>query len=80
MGLVSRYNLPPAPNPDDSYPVPDANNPFADPQLSVRQSAVRGARLQLRRGGAVRGAEGGVVLKYLYNRPSPGRSTAASRR
>ena len=33
LGLVARYNLPPAPNPDDSYPVPDANNPFADPQF-----------------------------------------------
>ena len=29
--LVARYNLPPAPNPDGSYPAPDAENPFADP-------------------------------------------------
>ena len=33
MGLVARYNLPPAPNPDDTYPVPDANNPIADPNF-----------------------------------------------
>jgi PAP2 superfamily len=29
--LVARYNLPPAPNPDGSYPAPDAENPFNDP-------------------------------------------------
>lgn len=29
--LVARYNLPPAPNADGSYPAPDAENPFADP-------------------------------------------------
>jgi hypothetical protein len=29
--LVARYNLPPAPNPDGSYPAPNAENPFQDP-------------------------------------------------
>ena len=33
LELVARANLPPAPNPDGTYPVPDANNPFADPQF-----------------------------------------------
>jgi len=33
VGLVARYNLPPVPNADNTYPVPDANNPFADPQF-----------------------------------------------
>jgi len=32
-GLVARYNLPPAPLPDDSYSLPDAENPFGDPQF-----------------------------------------------
>src|SRR4030095_7250112 len=31
--LVARYNLPPAPRPDDTYVFPDAANPFADPQF-----------------------------------------------
>ena len=31
--LVARYNLPPAPRADGTYPVPDANNPTADPQF-----------------------------------------------
>jgi hypothetical protein len=29
--LVARYNLPPAPRDNGTYPAPDANNPFADP-------------------------------------------------
>ncbi len=29
--LVARYNLPPAPNADGSYPAPDSENPFQDP-------------------------------------------------
>ena len=29
--LVARANLPPAPNSDGSIPVPDPNNPFAEP-------------------------------------------------
>ena len=63
MGLVSRYNLPPAPNPDDPYTTPDANNPFSDPPFPVRQPAIRGARLQLCLGRAVRRPQGRVVLQ-----------------
>jgi hypothetical protein len=32
-GLVARYNLPPAPRADGTYPAPDAENPFADPNF-----------------------------------------------
>lgn len=31
--LVAKYNLPPAPNADGSYPAPDPENPFNDPQF-----------------------------------------------
>src|SRR6266550_6468276 len=31
--LVARFNLPPAPRADGSYPAPDPENPFADPQF-----------------------------------------------
>lgn len=30
-GLVAKYNLPPIPNPDGSYPIPSATNPLAYP-------------------------------------------------
>ncbi len=32
-GLVARYNLPPAPLPNGTYPAPDAENPFGDPNF-----------------------------------------------
>jgi hypothetical protein len=32
-GLVAKYNLPPYQNADGTYPVPDANNPFNNPQF-----------------------------------------------
>jgi hypothetical protein len=31
--LVARFNLPPAPSADGTYPAPNAANPFADPQF-----------------------------------------------
>jgi hypothetical protein len=31
--LVARADLPPAPRDDGTYPVPDSENPFADPQF-----------------------------------------------
>jgi hypothetical protein len=31
--LVARYNLPPAPRDNGTYPAPDSDNPFADPQF-----------------------------------------------
>jgi hypothetical protein len=53
--LVARFNLPPAPRDDGSYVAPDPDNPFADPQCS--------ACIQLRERGAVRSAQGSVVLE-----------------
>lgn len=32
-GLVAKYNLPPAPLPNGTYPAPDATNPFGDPNF-----------------------------------------------
>ncbi len=59
---VARADLPPAPRADGTYPVPDANNPFAD---RIFRSAIRrmprARKLRQRR--AVRGVEGGVVLQ-----------------
>jgi hypothetical protein len=69
--LVARYNLPPAPRDNGSYPAPDANNPFADPQFpfanppySVRAySYVSVAQYE-----ALKVA---WYYKFLYNRPAP---------
>ena len=81
LGLVSRYNLPPAPNPDGTYPVPGREQPVCRSAVSVRQSALRGARVQLCHRRAVRRAEGGVVLQIPLQPPvALAGSTAASRR
>ena len=69
--LVARYNLPPAPRDNGSYPAPDANNPFADPQFpfanppySVRAySYVSVAQFE-----ALKVA---WHYKFLYDRPAP---------
>lgn len=69
--LVARYNLPPAPRDNGSYPAPDASNPFADPQFpfanppySVRAySYVSVAQYE-----ALKVA---WHYKFLYSRPAP---------
>jgi hypothetical protein len=72
-GLVARADLPPAPREDGTYPVPDADNPFADPQFPFGNppyaaraySAVSVAQFE-----ALKVA---WYYKYLYGRPSPAR-------
>lgn len=69
--FVARSDLPPAPNPDGSYPAPDPNNPFADPRFPFGNPpyAVRAYSYV-----AVAQYEALKVAwhyKYLYNRPSP---------
>jgi hypothetical protein len=71
--LVARYNLPPAPRADGSYPFPDPNNPFADPRFPFANPpyAVRAYSYV-----AVAQFEALKVAwsyKYQYNRPSPSR-------
>ncbi len=61
--LVARYNLPPAPRDNGTYPAPGRRQPVRRSRVPLRQPALRGARLQLRLGGAVRGAEGRLVLQ-----------------
>lgn len=74
--LVARYNLPPAPRADGSYPVPDPENPFADaafpfanpPYASRAYSYVAVAQYE-----ALKAA---WHFKFLYNRPAPARVDA----
>jgi membrane-associated phospholipid phosphatase len=70
MGLVARYNLPPTPN-GSVYPVPDANNPFADPQFPFANppyAARAYAYVTVAQYDALKAA---WYYKYLYNRPAP---------
>ncbi len=69
--LVARYNLPPAPRADGTYPAPDATNPFADPQFPFANppyAARAYAYVSVAQYEALKAA---WYHKYLYNRPSP---------
>ena len=73
MGLVARYNLPPAPNPDDTYPVPDANNPFADPNFPFANPPYAARAYSYVAVAQFEALKAAWYYKYLYNRPSPAR-------
>jgi membrane-associated phospholipid phosphatase len=69
--LVARYNLPPAPRADGTYPAPDAANPFADPQFPFANppyAARAYAYVAVAQYDALKAA---WHYKYLYNRPAP---------
>lgn len=70
-GLVARYNLPPAPKPDGTYPAPDAENPFGDPGFPFANPPYA-ARAYGYVGAAIYDAlKATWHYKYLYNRPAP---------
>ncbi len=69
--LVANADLPPAPNPDGSYPSPNPANPFADPRypFSNPPYAARAyAYVSVAQYEALKVA---WYYKFQYNRPSP---------
>lgn len=69
--LVARYNLPPAPRADGTYPAPDAENPFGDPMFPFANppyAARAYSYLSVAQYDALKAA---WHYKYLYNRPAP---------
>jgi hypothetical protein len=71
LGLVSRFNLPPAPNPDGTYPVPDANNPFSDPQFPFGNPPYAARAYSYVTVAQFEALKAAWYYKYLYNRPPP---------
>lgn len=74
--LVAKYNLPPAPRVDGTYPAPDPENPFADPQFPFANPpyAVRAySYVSVAQYEALKAA---WYWKYKFNRPSPARVDA----
>ncbi len=71
LALVSRFNLPPAPNPDGTYPVPDANNPFSDPQFPFGNPPYAARAYSYVTVAQFDALKAAWYYKYLYNRPSP---------
>jgi PAP2 superfamily len=70
-GLVAKYNLPPAPSANGTYPLPDAENPFGDPNFPFANPpyAARGySYVAVAQYDALKAA---WYYKYQYNRPAP---------
>jgi hypothetical protein len=71
LELVSRFNLPPAPRADNTYPVPDASNPFADPQFPFGNPPYAARAYSYVAVAQYDALKAAWYHKYLYNRPSP---------
>jgi len=70
-GLVARYNLPPAPAVDGSYPVPDPENPFGDPSFPFANPAYAARAYSYVSAAQADALKSVWYWKYQYNRPSP---------
>jgi membrane-associated phospholipid phosphatase len=69
--LVSSADLPPAPNPDGSYPVPDFNNPFADPRYPFGNPPYAARAYSYVAVAQYEALKAAWYYKHLYRRPSP---------
>lgn len=69
--LVARYNLPPAPRPDNTYPVPDAENPFADPNFPFANPPYAARAYSYVSVAQYEALKAAWHYKYVYNRPAP---------
>jgi hypothetical protein len=70
-GLVSKYNLPPAPNNLGLYPAPDANNPFGDPNFPFANPPYAARAYSYVAAAQYDALKAAWHYKYLYNRPQP---------
>jgi hypothetical protein len=70
-GLVARYNLPPAPKADGTYPAPDAENPFSDPMFPFANPPYAARAYSYATNPIYDALKAAWHYKYLYNRPAP---------
>lgn len=69
--LVARYNLPPAPKADGSYPAPDAENPFGDPEFPFSNPPYAARSYSYVSAAIYDALKAAWHYKYLYNRAAP---------
>lgn len=69
--LVARYNLPPAPRADGTYPAPDAANPFSDPVFPFANPPYAARAYAYVTVAQYEALKAAWYYKYLYNRPAP---------
>lgn len=70
-GLVSKYNLPPAPNAAGTYPAPDAENPFGDPNFPFANPPYAARAYSYVTAAQYDAMRAAWHYKYLYNRATP---------
>ncbi len=75
--LVARYNLPPAPNADGTYPMPDAENPFGDPGFPFSNPPYAARAYSYVSNAIYDAMKVTWHYKYLYNRAAPYAQDAA---
>ena len=73
-GLVARYNLPPAPRADGSYVLPDASNPFGDPQFPFANPPYAARAYSYVSVAQYEALKAAWFYKYQYNRLSPAKA------
>jgi hypothetical protein len=75
--LVARYNLPPAPNDQGGYPVPDADNPFGDPAFPFANPVYAARAYSYVSAAQYDALKSAWYWKFLYNRLSPAKNSNA---
>ncbi len=70
-GLVAKYNLPPAPRADGTYPAPDAENPFGDPMFPFSNPPYAARAYSYVTNSIYDALKAAWHFKYLYNRQAP---------
>lgn len=70
-GLVAKYNLPPAPLPNGTYPAPDAENPFGDPNFPFANPPYAARAYSYVTAAQFEALKITWRYKYQYNRPAP---------
>ncbi|HMJ71229.1 MAG TPA: phosphatase PAP2 family protein [Cyclobacteriaceae bacterium] len=70
-GLVAQFNLPPAPTNLGTYPAPDAENPFGDPNFPFANPPYASRAYSYVAAAQYDALKAAWYYKYQYNRPSP---------
>jgi len=69
--LVARFNLPPIPRADGTYPVPDAENPFGEPEFPFSNPPYAARAYSYVSVAQYEALKAAWYWKYRYNRPAP---------
>jgi hypothetical protein len=78
-GLVARFNLPPAPAVDGTYPIPDAENPYGDPNFPFANPAYAARAFSYVSAAQADAMKAAWYWKFQYDRLSPAKNDPSVR-